>query len=240
MTELKKTIQDSVSEMIDGSSVLIRLTYFLIKHSDESSKRFADLLNDGKLYAWMTSFQSLSTKIKSHFIQLRSVLLNFMNIESNTDYENELEKYNQNFEDAIDSVCPVKGGGDDKRQFFIEGICGCSGIGFNVDKFHTKGEKADFENLDHSFDSQIPKIPSSYADDDFSKAFDGTKKGLLMQTQREDGKGSHFVSKSIADMINNPLYADYDPNKEYGTEDNENVELFNVESYEINIGDSKN
>jgi len=83
-----------------------------------------------------------------------------MNLESNTDYEHELEKYHENFEEAIESVCPVKGGGDDKRQFFIEGICGCSGIGFDVDKFNRE-EKPDLENLEHSFDSQIPKIPNS-------------------------------------------------------------------------------
>jgi hypothetical protein len=56
MNELKRTIQDSVSEMIDGSSVLIRLMYFLSKNNDDSAKKFQDLLHNGKLFAWISTF----------------------------------------------------------------------------------------------------------------------------------------------------------------------------------------
>jgi hypothetical protein len=56
MNEIKRTIQDSVSEMIDGSSVLIRLMYFLSKNNDESAKKFQDLLHNGKLFAWISTF----------------------------------------------------------------------------------------------------------------------------------------------------------------------------------------
>lgn len=40
MNELKRTIQDSVREMIDGSSALIRLMYYLNTNDDESKKKF--------------------------------------------------------------------------------------------------------------------------------------------------------------------------------------------------------
>ena len=44
----------------------------------------------------------------------------------------------KNFEQALDTICPIKGGGDDKRRFFIEGICECVGVGFDVDKRNAK------------------------------------------------------------------------------------------------------
>lgn len=40
-----------------------------------------------------------------------------------------------------------------------------------------------------------------------------------MKTKREDGKGNHYVSRSIAHMMSDPDY-DYDPNQNYGVEEN--------------------
>lgn len=163
-------------------------------------------------------------------------------MDGNTDYESELEKYNDNLEEAIEAVCPIKGGGDEKRQFFIESICGCSGIGFDVEKF-AREEKPDSENLEQSFDSQIPKIPSSQTqryleDEEYEENFDSQKKGLIMQTRREDGKGIHYVSRSIAQNMD---YSDYDPNQSYPNDDQmmESGEMFLHNYFQINIGDSK-
>ena len=53
----------------------------------------------------------------------------------------------------MDTICPVKGGGEDKRKFFIEGICECIGVGFDIDRFNQEeNDKIDPQNWDISFD----------------------------------------------------------------------------------------
>jgi hypothetical protein len=163
--------------------------YFLSKNNDDSAKKFQDLLHNGKLFAWISTFQTLSTKIQSHFIGLRSLLLNFMNMDSNTDYEEELEKYNENFEKALDTICPIKGGGDDKRRFFIEGICECVGVGFDLDKYSQKEYTNILQKADLSFETQ------NYGQGQEETSFDGKQgKGVISKSQRQDGKGIHVVS----------------------------------------------
>jgi hypothetical protein len=74
-------------------------------------------------------------------------------MDGTTDYEEELEKYSDNFEKAMDTICPVKGGGEDKRKFFIEGICECIGVGFDIDRFNQEeNDKIDPQNWDISFE----------------------------------------------------------------------------------------
>jgi hypothetical protein len=110
-----------------------------------------------------------------------------MNMDSNTDYEEELEKYNENFEKALDTICPIKGGGDDKRRFFIEGICECVGVGFDLERYNQKGEGENGDPLELSFEMKQRAQKAGYFDD-------GESKGVISKSQRQDGKGIHVVS----------------------------------------------
>lgn len=238
--------------MIDGSSILIRLMYFLSKNNDDSAKKFQDLLHNGKLFAWISTFQTLSTKIQSHFIGLRSLLLNFMNMDGNTDYEEELEKYNENFEKALDTICPIKGGGDEKRRFFIEGICECVGVGFDLDRYNKKeGDlNIDHLNADLSFETQRRSKKWQQGEgqgDEFESSKQG--KGVISKSQRQDGKGIHVVSQSIAGTNPNGEKVDQDGEVVYNMGEGERSsssienmdpeEPFLIDCYDININGGK-
>lgn len=121
-----------------------------------------------------------------------------MSSESSVDYEKLIEKYSENFDKALDAICPVKGGGDDKRKFFIEGICECVGVGFDIDRFHQEeSDKIDPKKWDLSFERyESQQEKSDFIDE--NEDMEAQAKGVISKSQRQDGKGIHVVSQSIA------------------------------------------
>ena len=176
MSEIKNSIQESINEMIEGSSTLIRLLFYLSKNSDESTKKFQDLLMNGKLFCWSSTLQNLVSKVRNHFVTLRKLLFDFMNADSQTDYEKGIQSISDDFDKAIDYVCPVENQLE-KRKFFITSICEQTG----------------------TFLAQHEECFSS--DDEDMK-----RNGLIRKSRREDGKGIHVVSQSIAASSNRQKY----------------------------------
>lgn len=138
---------------------------------------------------------------------------------------------NENFQKALDTVCPIKGGGDDKRRFFIEGICECVGVGFDVERFNQR-EEFESDLLEPSFEMQKNQKGNG------SDLSGEQGKGVISKSQRHDGKGIHVVSQSIAETNQNRQF--YDQNEEdfYQDDTNSNVddeEPFLIQCYDIDI-----
>lgn len=132
MKELKRTIQESLSEMIDGSSTIIRLLYFITNKSKGGHKQYKNLESNGKLQLWVSTFSNLVHKIDSHFSELISLLCSYIKVGSGIDIKKELEKESDDFSKAIDLICPIESQFD-KQKFFITQICEQNGAIFMDD-----------------------------------------------------------------------------------------------------------
>lgn len=174
MKDIKKTIQDSLSEMIDGSSTLIRLLFFITKKSESTRKQYEKLESNGKLKLWISTFNNLVHKIDTHFSELINLLCSFIKVNPETDIKKQFLKFSSDFGTAIDKICPIKSQVD-KQKFFITQIC------------EQKGKLFTEETGGNSSDEELMK-----------------KQGVLSKSERPDGKGLHIVGESIAPTQQSP------------------------------------
>lgn len=132
MDKLKKTIQDSLTEMVDGSSNLIRLLFFITNKSEGTKKQYETMKSNGTLNLWISTFHNLVQKIENHFTDLISLLFSYMKSGSDLDIKNVLEKINNDLQKAIDEICPIESQLE-KQKFFISQICEKNGSIFFSD-----------------------------------------------------------------------------------------------------------